>query len=171
MKALFNSLPPEDYKNGVLVLGGDGRYFNREAAQVSRILVDPIFSCPLLYSFSNFWVGELELQIIIKIAAGNDVGKILVGKWVSRISLHLQCTWLPFQLFSRLNLDLEFCWSFILKDHLQPNVCYCCLMSRLVYSLHFLAYCIQIVDFFIGRFKDHLNVCWCTWMNCVLMVV
>ncbi|XP_004309242.1 PREDICTED: phosphoglucomutase, chloroplastic-like [Fragaria vesca subsp. vesca] len=36
---------------GLLVLGGDGRYFNREAAQV-----------------------------IIKIAAGNGVGKILVGK-------------------------------------------------------------------------------------------
>ncbi|XP_062153626.1 phosphoglucomutase, chloroplastic [Alnus glutinosa] len=51
IQALFNSLPSEDYKNGLLVLGGDGRYFNREAA-----------------------------QIIIKIAAGNGVGKILVGK-------------------------------------------------------------------------------------------
>ncbi|CAI9092134.1 OLC1v1027307C1 [Oldenlandia corymbosa var. corymbosa] len=51
IQSLFNSLPPEDYVNGVLVLGGDGRYFNREAA-----------------------------QIIIKIAAGNGVGKILVGK-------------------------------------------------------------------------------------------
>ncbi|XVE64134.1 hypothetical protein DITRI_Ditri07aG0077500 [Diplodiscus trichospermus] len=51
IQALFNSLPPEDYKNAVLVLGGDGRYFNREAA-----------------------------QIIIKIAAGNGVGKILVGR-------------------------------------------------------------------------------------------
>lgn len=51
IQALFNSLPPEDYRNGVLVLGGDGRYFNREAA-----------------------------QIIIKIAAGNGVGKILVGR-------------------------------------------------------------------------------------------
>ncbi|KAF4400741.1 phosphoglucomutase, chloroplastic [Cannabis sativa] len=51
IQALFNSLPLEDYKNGILVLGGDGRYFNREAA-----------------------------QIIIKIAAGNGVGKILVGK-------------------------------------------------------------------------------------------
>ncbi|XP_050255321.1 phosphoglucomutase, chloroplastic [Quercus robur] len=51
IQALFNSLPAEDYKNGLLVLGGDGRYFNREAA-----------------------------QIIIKIAAGNGVGKILVGK-------------------------------------------------------------------------------------------
>ncbi|XP_057951165.1 phosphoglucomutase, chloroplastic [Malania oleifera] len=51
IQALFNSLPPEDFKNGLLVLGGDGRYFNREAA-----------------------------QIIIKIAAGNGVGKILVGK-------------------------------------------------------------------------------------------
>ncbi|XP_050387849.1 phosphoglucomutase, chloroplastic [Argentina anserina] len=51
IQALFDSLPPEDYKDGVLVLGGDGRFFNREAA-----------------------------QIIIKIAAGNGVGKILVGK-------------------------------------------------------------------------------------------
>ncbi|KAI5670161.1 hypothetical protein M9H77_10525 [Catharanthus roseus] len=51
IQALFNSLPLEDYKGGVLVLGGDGRYFNREAA-----------------------------QIITKIAAGNGVSKILVGK-------------------------------------------------------------------------------------------
>ncbi|KAH9678028.1 phosphoglucomutase [Citrus sinensis] len=51
IQALFNSLPPEDYKNGHLVLGGDGRYFNKEAA-----------------------------QIIIKIAAGNGVGKIMVGR-------------------------------------------------------------------------------------------
>ncbi|KAI8564701.1 hypothetical protein RHMOL_Rhmol03G0202100 [Rhododendron molle] len=51
IQALFNSLPPEDFNDGLLVLGGDGRYFNREAA-----------------------------QIIIKIAAGNGVGKILVGK-------------------------------------------------------------------------------------------
>ncbi|KAJ9139950.1 hypothetical protein P3X46_030641 [Hevea brasiliensis] len=51
IQALFNSLPSEDYKNGLLVLGGDGRYFNKEAS-----------------------------QIIIKIAAGNGVGKILVGK-------------------------------------------------------------------------------------------
>ncbi|KAF6155496.1 hypothetical protein GIB67_017851 [Kingdonia uniflora] len=51
VQALFNSLPPEDFKNGVLVLGGDGRYFNHEAS-----------------------------QIIIKIAAGNGVGKILVGR-------------------------------------------------------------------------------------------
>lgn len=51
IQALFNSLPPEDFENGLLVLGGDGRYFNKEAAQV-----------------------------IIKIAAGNGVGKVLVGK-------------------------------------------------------------------------------------------
>ncbi|KAK9075292.1 hypothetical protein SSX86_003615 [Deinandra increscens subsp. villosa] len=51
IQALFNSLPPEDYQNALLVLGGDGRYFNKEAA-----------------------------QLIIKIAAGNGVGKILVGK-------------------------------------------------------------------------------------------
>lgn len=51
IQALFNSLPPEDFKDGLLVLGGDGRYFNREAS-----------------------------QIIIKVAAGNGVGKILVGR-------------------------------------------------------------------------------------------
>ncbi|KAG7612660.1 Alpha-D-phosphohexomutase alpha/beta/alpha domain I [Arabidopsis suecica] len=51
IQALFNSLPPEDYKDATLVLGGDGRYFNKEAS-----------------------------QIIIKIAAGNGVGQILVGK-------------------------------------------------------------------------------------------
>lgn len=51
IQALFNSLPLEDFKDGLLVLGGDGRYFNREAS-----------------------------QIIIKIAAGNGVGKILVGR-------------------------------------------------------------------------------------------
>ena len=34
IKALFDSLSPEDFKNGILVLGGDGRYFNREASQV-----------------------------------------------------------------------------------------------------------------------------------------
>eukprot|EP00250_Pteridium_aquilinum_P007980 c17579_g1_i1 orf=112-2004(+) len=51
IQALFDSLPPEDYKDGTLVLGGDGRYFNKEAS-----------------------------QIIIKIAAGNGVGKVLVGR-------------------------------------------------------------------------------------------
>ncbi|KAF3638350.1 Phosphoglucomutase, chloroplastic [Capsicum annuum] len=35
IQALFNSLPLEDYKDGLLVLGGDGRYFNREAAQAN----------------------------------------------------------------------------------------------------------------------------------------
>ncbi|PKA53977.1 Phosphoglucomutase, chloroplastic [Apostasia shenzhenica] len=50
-QALFNSLPPEAFKDGVLVLGGDGRYFNQEAA-----------------------------QIIIKIAAGNGICKLLVGR-------------------------------------------------------------------------------------------
>lgn len=85
-QALFNSLPPEDYKNGLLVLGGDGRYFNKEASQV-------IFCS--YRSGMNFFIFRLlgytiplslttkvgfGLQIIIKIAAGNGVGKILVGK-------------------------------------------------------------------------------------------
>ncbi|KAK2994276.1 hypothetical protein RJ640_022929 [Escallonia rubra] len=52
IQALFSSLPPEDFVDGLLVLGGDGRYFNKEAA-----------------------------QIIIKIAAGNGVAKILIGRY------------------------------------------------------------------------------------------
>lgn len=51
IQSLFDSLPREDVEGSTIVLGGDGRYFNKEAA-----------------------------QIIIKIAAGNGVGKILVGK-------------------------------------------------------------------------------------------
>eukprot|EP00271_Cylindrocystis_brebissonii_P003691 TRINITY_DN14938_c0_g1_i1.p1 TRINITY_DN14938_c0_g1~~TRINITY_DN14938_c0_g1_i1.p1 ORF type:complete len:676 (+),score=143.42 TRINITY_DN14938_c0_g1_i1:131-2029(+) len=51
IQALFDSLPAADVKGSLLVLGGDGRYFNKEAAQQ-----------------------------IIKIAAGNGVGKILVGR-------------------------------------------------------------------------------------------
>lgn len=51
IQALFDALPAEDVRGCVLVLGGDGRYFNREAAQE-----------------------------IIKIAAGNGVAKILVGR-------------------------------------------------------------------------------------------
>jgi hypothetical protein len=38
IQALFNSLPEEDVKGTSLVLGGDGRYFNKEAAQVCDIL-------------------------------------------------------------------------------------------------------------------------------------
>lgn len=51
IQSLFDSLPEEDVQGSTIVLGGDGRYFNKEAS-----------------------------QIIIKIAAANGVGKILVGK-------------------------------------------------------------------------------------------
>ncbi|XP_024385198.1 phosphoglucomutase, chloroplastic [Physcomitrium patens] len=51
IQALFDSIPEEDVKGSTIVLGGDGRYFNKEAS-----------------------------QIIIKIAAANGVGKIMVGK-------------------------------------------------------------------------------------------
>lgn len=50
-QSLFDSIPAEDIKGSTIVLGGDGRYFNKEAAQE-----------------------------IIKISAGNGVGKILVGQ-------------------------------------------------------------------------------------------
>lgn len=50
-QALFTSLPPEDYKGGLLVLGGDGRYFNREAAQVFGPLLEMLGIWSLLYSF------------------------------------------------------------------------------------------------------------------------
>eukprot|EP00244_Chara_vulgaris_P002449 TRINITY_DN1433_c0_g1_i3.p1 TRINITY_DN1433_c0_g1~~TRINITY_DN1433_c0_g1_i3.p1 ORF type:complete len:675 (-),score=170.04 TRINITY_DN1433_c0_g1_i3:330-2312(-) len=51
IQSLLNTLPAEELTGALLVLGGDGRYFNKEAA-----------------------------QIIIKIAAANGVGKILVGR-------------------------------------------------------------------------------------------
>jgi len=51
IQALFDSIPAEDIQGSTIVLGGDGRYFNKEAS-----------------------------QIIIKIAAANGVGKILVGQ-------------------------------------------------------------------------------------------
>ena len=49
VQAIFNTLP--DYEGGTLILGGDGRYFNREA-----------------------------IQIILRMAAANGVGTVLVGK-------------------------------------------------------------------------------------------
>lgn len=93
-QALFNSLPPVDYKGGVLVLGGDGRYFNREAAQVDiweyvrgAWLIPNCFRISLFINLFLACDGLLlvviwGMQIIIKIAAGNGVGKILVGRWV-----------------------------------------------------------------------------------------
>ena len=63
------------------MLGGDGRYFNQEAAQVN-------FLCPLQlinyitlhYSCAFIHACVCLIQIIAKIAAGNGVAKILVGK-------------------------------------------------------------------------------------------
>lgn len=49
VQSIFDSL--EDFSGGTLVLGGDGRYFNREA-----------------------------IQIIIKIAAANGFGKLIIGQ-------------------------------------------------------------------------------------------
>eukprot|EP00238_Polyblepharides_amylifera_P012424 CAMPEP_0196578810 /NCGR_PEP_ID=MMETSP1081-20130531/7631_1 /TAXON_ID=36882 /ORGANISM="Pyramimonas amylifera, Strain CCMP720" /LENGTH=616 /DNA_ID=CAMNT_0041898139 /DNA_START=774 /DNA_END=2624 /DNA_ORIENTATION=+ len=51
VQCLFNALPQEELAGSTMVLGGDGRYFNKEAA-----------------------------QIILKVAAGNGVKKVLVGK-------------------------------------------------------------------------------------------
>ena len=51
IQSLFDSLPSDDVNGSTMTLGGDGRYFNKEAA-----------------------------QIILKVAAGNGVGKVLVGK-------------------------------------------------------------------------------------------
>lgn len=51
IQSLFDSIPAEDVQGSTIVLGGDGRFFNKEAS-----------------------------QIIIKIAAANGVGRILVGK-------------------------------------------------------------------------------------------
>lgn len=51
VQSTFNSLPQDKLKGSTLVVGGDGRYWNKAA-----------------------------LQIIIKIAAGNGVGKLLIGQ-------------------------------------------------------------------------------------------
>lgn len=34
LQSLFDAIPAEDIAGSTLVLGGDGRYFNKEAAQV-----------------------------------------------------------------------------------------------------------------------------------------
>ena len=51
VQSTFNSLPQDKLKGSTLVVGGDGRYWNKEA-----------------------------LQIITKLAAGNGVAKLLVGQ-------------------------------------------------------------------------------------------
>lgn len=51
VQSTFNSLPQDKLKGSTLVIGGDGRYWNKEA-----------------------------LQIIIKLSAGNGIGKLFVGQ-------------------------------------------------------------------------------------------
>merc|ERR1711920_105447 len=51
IQSLFDALSEEETAGSTMTLGGDGRYFNKEAA-----------------------------QIILKLAAGNGVGKVLVGQ-------------------------------------------------------------------------------------------
>lgn len=51
VQAIFNSLPSDELKGSVLVVGGDGRYYNLEA-----------------------------LQMIIQMAAANGIGKLLIGQ-------------------------------------------------------------------------------------------
>ena len=56
VQSLFLALPSEEVVGSAMVLGGDGRWFNKEAA-----------------------------KIIIKLAAGNGVGKVFVGQHCIRI--------------------------------------------------------------------------------------
>ena len=51
IQSLFDALPAEEVRGSTMTLGGDGRFFNKEAA-----------------------------QIILRLAAGNGVGKVLVGR-------------------------------------------------------------------------------------------
>jgi len=51
VQSIFDSLDPREYRGGTLVLGGDGRFYNRTA-----------------------------IQTILKMAAANDVGRVLVGQ-------------------------------------------------------------------------------------------
>jgi phosphoglucomutase len=51
VQSVFDALPPNELKGCTLVIGGDGRYYNNDA-----------------------------FQVIIKMAAANGVGKLLIGK-------------------------------------------------------------------------------------------
>ncbi|MGD1902725.1 MAG: alpha-D-glucose phosphate-specific phosphoglucomutase [Geitlerinemataceae cyanobacterium] len=51
VQAIFDSLDPAEYRGGTMVLGGDGRFYNRTA-----------------------------IQTILKMAAANEVGRVLVGQ-------------------------------------------------------------------------------------------
>ncbi len=51
VQAIFDSLDPAEYQGNTLVLGGDGRFYNRDA-----------------------------IQIILKMSAANGVGRVLVGQ-------------------------------------------------------------------------------------------
>jgi phosphoglucomutase len=51
VQAIFDSLDPAEYQGNTLVLGGDGRFYNRNA-----------------------------IQIILKMAAANGIGRVLVGQ-------------------------------------------------------------------------------------------
>lgn len=57
---------------------------------------------------------------------------------------------------------MKFHSSFILKDHLQASVCYCYLVSKLVYSLHFTGLW-HPNDYFIWRHR-WLKTCFLSWL-------
>ena len=50
VQSIFDALPSDEIKNAVIVVSGDGRFFNDKA-----------------------------IQVIIKMAAANGIGKVIVG--------------------------------------------------------------------------------------------
>jgi phosphoglucomutase len=51
VQAIFNAVPPAQRLGGTLVVGGDGRYFNREAAQT-------VIRIAAANGVANIWVGQ-----------------------------------------------------------------------------------------------------------------
>ncbi|XVF50731.1 hypothetical protein PTKIN_Ptkin04bG0126400 [Pterospermum kingtungense] len=86
IQALFNSLPLEDYKNAVLVLGGDGRYVNREASQFI-FSADNYQNCCREWSWKDFgWqISEVKMAEIPDV----DLSRLGVTKYGGNFSVEV----------------------------------------------------------------------------------
>jgi len=71
VQAIFNAIPPAQRVGGTLVIGGDGRYFNREATQT-------IVRIAAANGVSNIWVGQgglLSTPAVSAVVREREAGK------------------------------------------------------------------------------------------------